>query len=187
MPGRAPPVFLDRDGTLIVERHYLSDPGGVTLESGVVEGLMALQRHGHALIVLSNQSGIGRGLFGLAEAERVNAAAAALLRDRGIDILAWYICPHAPAQRCACRKPSAGMALAASREWDLELAGSYVIGDKASDLQLADAIGATGILVTTGHGAQAVAWALAGSRPVFDTLRSAAGYIAAREAAEPAR
>lgn len=180
MSGAAPPVFLDRDGTLIVERHYLSDPDQVRLETGVVDGLTALQQRGHALIVLSNQSGIGRGMFTESDVQRVNARVAEMLRGCGIEILAWYICPHAPEAKCACRKPLAGMALAAACEWHLELAGSYVIGDKQADLELADAIGATGILVTTGQGAGARAWAGAHACPVFDSIRGAADYIVAR-------
>jgi histidinol-phosphate phosphatase family protein len=173
-----PPVFLDRDGTLIVEKDYLSDPAEVLLEKGVVEGLTTLRRSGHALIVLSNQSGIGRGRFSESDAHRVNARIADILRGYGIDVLAWYICPHAPEAMCTCRKPSTGMALAAAGDWNLELAGSYVIGDKQADLELADAIGATGILLTTGHGADSAGWAKARARPVFDSLCSAADYIA---------
>lgn len=180
MSGAAPPVFLDRDGTLIVERHYLSDPEGVRLERGVVEGLTRLRQLGHALIVLSNQSGIGRGIFEASAAHRVNARIADRLREHGIEILAWYMCPHAPEAMCSCRKPSAGMALAAAREWSLELEGSYVIGDKHTDLELADSIGATGILVTTGHGAESVAWASRHSVPIFDSMRDAAEYIVGR-------
>ncbi|MDB6083067.1 MAG: histidinol-phosphate phosphatase family protein [Gammaproteobacteria bacterium] len=174
----AAPVFLDRDGTLIVERHYLSDPGEVCVEEGVVEGLTLLMGHGHPLIVLSNQSGIGRGMFEEDDARRVNARVADLLLERGIEIMAWYFCPHAPEDPCSCRKPLPGMALTAAREWNLKLPGSYVVGDKRTDLELADAIGATGILVTTGHGSTCAAWARALARPVFDDLRGAAGYIA---------
>jgi histidinol-phosphate phosphatase family protein len=179
MTAAAPPVFLDRDGTLIVEKDYLSDPDGVCIEAGVVEGLSMLRALGHPLIVLSNQSGIGRGMFDERDAHRVNARLDAVLRERGVDILAWYLCPHAPESGCACRKPSPGMALAAAREWHLELAGAFVIGDKQSDLELADAIGGTGLLVTTGHGLESADRARAHSRPVFADLRSAAAYIAA--------
>lgn len=178
--ARAAPVFLDRDGTLIVEKHFIRDPKDVRLETGVAEGLAVLRDHGHAFVVLSNQSGVGRGLLTLDDAQRVNAATAALLSARGIDIVAWYICPHEPDAGCPCRKPGPGMAHAAAEEWGLELAGSYVIGDKRSDLQLADAIGATGILVTTGYGSAAAEWALSGSRPVFAGLPGAAAYIVSR-------
>jgi D-glycero-D-manno-heptose 1,7-bisphosphate phosphatase len=172
-------VFLDRDGTLIVEKDYLSDPDEVVLERGVVPGLTKLTAQGYPLVVLSNQSGIGRGMFDEGDALQVNARIAAILRSSGIEILAWYMCPHAPDQPCGCRKPLPGMALAASRDWNLKLTGSYVIGDKKSDLELADAIGASGLLVTTGHGQNAAAWARARARPVFDGLLPAAEYIAA--------
>ncbi len=170
-------VFLDRDGTLIVEKEYLSDPEQVFLEEGVVDGLAMLQLRRHPLIVVSNQSGIGRGLFTEREATLVNERLAEMLRREGIEVMGWYVCPHTPERHCDCRKPARGMALAASREWKFGLTGSYVVGDKKSDLEFADAIGGTGILVTTGHGAAAVQWAKAQSRPIFDGLRGAAEYI----------
>ena len=179
-----PPVFLDRDGTLIVEKHYLSDPQKVSLEIDVVAGLLDIQGMGHPLFVVSNQSGIGRGIFSDDDARRVNRRTDELLRESGITVTAWYYCPHAPDTNCECRKPLPGMARCASREWGVQLSGSYVIGDKASDLELADAIGGTGILVTTGHGQQAKAQALHDKRPVFGRLTDAAGYIRCREAAQ---
>jgi D-glycero-D-manno-heptose 1,7-bisphosphate phosphatase len=177
MSAAAAAVFLDRDGTLIVEKHYLSDPAQVVLETGVVEGLTILREHGHPLVVVSNQSGIGRGKFSAADAGRVNERVAALLREQGIEILAWYLCPHAPDVVCECRKPAPGMALAAARDWNLNLGGSYVVGDKQADLLLADAIGATGILVTTGHGHEAAEWASDAGRPIFAGLADAAVFI----------
>jgi histidinol-phosphate phosphatase family protein len=179
-PRRAPPVFLDRDGTLIVEKNYLSDPAGVSLEEGVLEGLALLQSRGHPLVVLSNQSGIGRGFFDESAAQRVNVRVAELLRTRSIDILGWYICPHAPEAGCDCRKPLPGMALAAARDLELQLAGSFVVGDRRADLELADAIGATGILVASGYGLSAVEWARGEGRPVFHDFKAAADYIAAQ-------
>lgn len=177
MTAGRPPVFLDRDGTLIVEKCYLSDPDAVVLESGVVDGLAALQLRGHALIVLSNQSGIGRGKFTESDAQRVNSRVAGLLLGAGVAIRAWYICPHVPGAGCSCRKPSPGMAKRAAADWNLELPGSYVIGDKRADLELADAIGGRGILVTTGHGVAHADWARGEARPVFCGLREAAEYI----------
>lgn len=188
----APPVFLDRDGTLIVEKNYLSDPDQVSIEQGVADALRMLQSAGHPLIVVSNQSGIGRGLFMAADVRRVNARVAELLRAEGVDVLAWYYCPHAPETACDCRKPLPGMALAAAAEWGVKLQGSYVIGDKRSDLELADAIGATGILVTSGHGPHDRDWARRQGRPVFERMLEAAAYIIECDAGraadlEPAR
>jgi D-glycero-D-manno-heptose 1,7-bisphosphate phosphatase len=182
----APPVFLDRDGTLIEEMDYLSDPELVCLEEGVVDGLALLMAHRHPLIVLSNQSGIGRGMFLESDAQRVNARLSDMLQVYGISIMGWYLCPHAPEAQCECRKPLPGMAIAASRDWHLTLPGSYVIGDKQTDLELADAIGATGILMTTGHGREFADRARRETRPVFDDLRSAAEYIVKRDVAAAA-
>jgi len=172
-----PPVFLDRDGTVIVEKSYLSDPDQVFLEEGAADGLALLRDRGHPLIVVSNQSGIGRGLFTEEDLRRVNERLESMLLVSGIDIMAWYACLHSPSDGCDCRKPLPGMALAASRDWHIELAGSYVIGDKQSDLELADAIGGTGILVTTGHGRDSLPWARDHGRLVFDSLLGAAEYI----------
>jgi D-glycero-D-manno-heptose 1,7-bisphosphate phosphatase len=180
-PAAAPPVFLDRDGTVIVEKFFLKDPGEVALEARVAEGLRRLQEAGHPLIVVSNQSGIARGLLTEDDARRVNARADAMLREAGVQVLAWYLCPHSPETVCGCRKPLPGMALTAAATWDLALTGSYVIGDKRSDVELADAIGGTGILVTSGHGAEAADWARAESRPVFGRFDEAAEFIVNRE------
>ena len=180
--SHAAPVFLDRDGTLIEEKHYLKDPAGVRLEVGAIEGLSMLREQGHPLIVLSNQSGIGRGLFTERDAIKVNARVAELLGAVGIHILAWYFCPHVETDGCDCRKPLPGLALAAAREWNLTLPGSFVIGDKRSDLELADAIGGVGVLVTTGHGRDAIDWALRGARPVFGSMRDAAAYVCGYDA-----
>jgi D-glycero-D-manno-heptose 1,7-bisphosphate phosphatase len=175
-----PPVFLDRDGTLIVEKDYLSDPDQVALEKTVIEGLALLQQHQYPLLVVSNQSGIGRGLMTEADAHKVNARVDSLLAAQGIQILAWYICPHAPDADCSCRKPLPGMALEAARAWQLKLAGCFVLGDKRADVELADAIGGRGILLTTGHGHEAKSWALDQRRPVFDQFRDAAQFIVAQ-------
>jgi histidinol-phosphate phosphatase family protein len=179
-----PPVFLDRDGTLIVEKNYLSDPEHVSLEDTVVEGLSMLGGQGYPLVVVTNQSGIGRGKFSEEDARRVNARVDALLRARGIGILAWYLCPHAPEVQCDCRKPLPGMALAAARDWSLQLQGCHVVGDKRADVELADAIGGTGILVTTGHGRDHRQWAIGTARPVFDQFLDAASFIVSRARSE---
>jgi histidinol phosphatase-like enzyme len=124
-------------------------------------------------------------MFTKEDVQRVNTRLATMLLEQGIEIMAWYSCPHAPQAACACRKPLPGMAVAAARDWQLDLPGSYVIGDKRSDMELADAIGGTGILVTTGHGREFTGWARDRARPVFDSVLEAAHYIA-RSAAEPA-
>jgi histidinol-phosphate phosphatase family protein len=170
-------VFLDRDGTLIVEKGYLRDPDQAFLEDTVVEGLSMLSAHGHPLIVVSNQSGIGRGMLTDNDAQHVNARVDSLLRSHGISILAWYFCPHAPDMACTCRKPLPALAIKAAEDWALTLPGCFVVGDKRSDVEMADAIGGTGILLTTGHGRDHESWAKDNARPVFDHFRDAASFI----------
>ena len=172
-----PIVFLDRDGTIIVERDYLSDPALVELEAGAVAGLSRLAAAGHLLVVLTNQSGIARGYFDLAAAERVNARVADLLAEHGIPIAGWYICPHSEADACTCRKPAPGLALAAEHDLGRPVAGAWMIGDKLSDATMAAAFAGQGILVTTGHGAKAAQAAKAAGIPVAPNLDRAADLI----------
>jgi D-glycero-D-manno-heptose 1,7-bisphosphate phosphatase len=172
-----PIVFLDRDGTIIVERDYLSDPALVELEHGAVAGLSRLA--GHPLVVLTNQSGIARGYFDLAAAERVNARVAELLAAHGITIAGWHICPHAEADHCPCRKPAPGLAIAAGLALGRPIEGAWMIGDKLSDAAMPAAFGGRGILVTTGHGADAAEAAAAAGIAVAADLDRAADIILA--------
>jgi histidinol-phosphate phosphatase family protein len=174
-------VFLDRDGTIIVERDYLSDPDLVELERGAVAGLSRLIAAGYTLVVLTNQSGIARGYFDLAAAERVNARVAQLLGESGIAVAGWYICPHGEADGCDCRKPAPGLAHAAARDLELDIAGAWIVGDKLSDAGMAPAFAGRGILVTTGHGARAAAAARAAGIPVVADLNGAADLILAAQ------
>jgi len=169
-----PTAFLDRDGTLIEERNYLSDPDQAVLLPGVAEGLKALAAQGFRLIVVSNQSGIGRGYFTEAEAHAVNARVGETLRAQGVDIAAWYICPHAPDQPCDCRKPSPGMIDRACAAFAVDLPASIMIGDKDIDLQLAGNRGMRGFLVTSGHADKHIAWARENGFGVFPDIPSIA-------------
>ncbi len=145
-------VFLDRDGTVIVEKHYLHDPAGVELLPGVVAGLRRMAGLGLRLVLVSNQSGVGRGYFGREDVERVNGRLVELLAAQGLRLDALYLCPHAPTEACDCRKPLPGLITRASRELGLNPAASFVIGDKLCDVDLGLAVQATTILVTTGYG-----------------------------------
>lgn len=176
-PEPRPVILLDRDGTVIVDIPYLGDPGGVVLERNAAAGLRQLAAAGFALVVVSNQSGVGRGLIDIAAVEAVNARAAALLAAEGVTIAGWYYCPHGPDQGCDCRKPAPGLALRAAAELGLDLTRSVVIGDKRSDLGLASAIAAGGVLVATGEGAASAPWARAARIPVAADLLDAARLI----------
>jgi D-glycero-D-manno-heptose 1,7-bisphosphate phosphatase len=147
-------VFLDRDGTLIEEAHYLSDPAAVRLLPGAAEALARLREAGYALVLVTNQSGIARGLYTEEEYHRVAARLGGLLREAGVPLDAAYYCPHHPEHGapCACRKPSTGMYEAAAAELGLDPAASWYVGDKESDILPAATLGGQGVLVRTGHG-----------------------------------
>jgi histidinol-phosphate phosphatase family protein len=149
--GGRPAILLDRDGTIIVERGYLDDPALVELEVGAAQGLRRLAEQVWPLAVVTNQSGIARGYFDRATTEAVNARVAQLLVAEGVRIEGWYVCPHGPGDGCDCRKPRPGLALQAARELGFDLGHSWMVGDKLSDIALAGAVGARGMLVLTGY------------------------------------
>jgi D-glycero-D-manno-heptose 1,7-bisphosphate phosphatase len=174
----SPAVFLDRDGTIIEDKNYLSDPDQIVFLDGAIPGLRAMARHKIPLVVISNQSGIGRGYFSLDAAEAVRARLEHLLAQEGIEMAGWYMCPHAPDARCSCRKPLPGMIIAAARDLDLAPARSVVIGDKRCDIDLAGEVGARGILVTTGQGADDADYARGIDVPVCRDLAEASEVVA---------
>ncbi len=152
-------VFLDRDGTIMVDKDYLHDPEQVELIPQAAEAMKALKEAGFALVIVSNQSGVARGLFTVDDVERVNRRLLSLLHERGVEVDGFYYCPyhshgtvteftaHSP-----LRKPGPGMPELAARDLAIDLRRSYVIGDKVEDLWLGRIIGATPLLVRTGYG-----------------------------------
>lgn len=175
--GRAA-VFLDRDGTIIVDKHYLADPDGVELEHNAAAGLKALAAQGFVLVVISNQSGIARGMFTQQDADAVNARVSELLAASGVNVAGWYYCPHSDADDCSCRKPKSGLIERAELELGLDRHHSFVIGDKPSDIGLARAVGASAILLETGEGRRHTDWAKAHGITVCPDLAQAAARIA---------
>lgn len=127
-------LFLDRDGTLIVDVGYPRDPGAVELIDGAADALRALQRD-YALVIISNQSGIGRGLIREAEARAVHERVIERFQAAGVTFAGTYYCPHTPDDHCRCRKPAAGLIEDAARELALDVGRSIMIGDKPSDLE----------------------------------------------------
>jgi D-glycero-D-manno-heptose 1,7-bisphosphate phosphatase len=175
-----PAIFLDRDGTIIEEKNYLADPDQVVLLEGATAGLRAMARHNLPLVVISNQSGVGRGYFSLDQARAVELRLKDMLAREGIFIAGWYMCPHAPEAACDCRKPAPGMIKAAVHDLDVEPGRSFVIGDKRCDIDLAAAVGAGGILVTTGHGQKDADYARAQDVPVCRDLVEASAEVSRR-------
>ena len=180
--GRA--LFLDRDGVIIDDAHYLRDPAGVRLLPGVASALGRARAAGWLLIGVSNQSGIGRGLYGEADFAAVQARVDAQLAAAGARLDALYYCPHAPAAGCRCRKPSPGLLEEAATRFGWRADLSWLVGDKIADVELALAARLGAALVRTGKGegesarlpagarvlvaadlAEAVARILAGERP----------------------
>ncbi len=147
-----PAVFLDRDGTLMRDVDYCGDPQDVDLLPGVTAALRKLKERGYKLIVITNQSGIGRALFNDKQYRAVEAELARQIGEGLID--ATYYCPHLPNDGCKCRKPSPEMVRQAARDHDVDLARSFFIGDKASDLECGRNANVKTILVRTGYGAE---------------------------------
>jgi D-glycero-D-manno-heptose 1,7-bisphosphate phosphatase len=155
-----PAVFLDRDGTLIEDVGYLDEVSRVTLFPWTVDSIRALNRGGFAVVVVTNQSGIARGLFDEAFVEQTHRHISAYLEAGGAHVDAYYYCPHHPEgtvdryrRSCDCRKPGRGLLDRAVADLGLDPTRSFVVGDKWSDVQLARAAGARAILVRTGSGA----------------------------------
>jgi D-glycero-D-manno-heptose 1,7-bisphosphate phosphatase len=178
MPHRA--VFLDRDGTIIQERHYLSDPDLVTLLPGVLPGLQSLLHAGFHLFIVTNQSGVGRGFFTLNDVHRVHDRLTSLLSPHGVTFSRIYVAPESPDQPGYGRKPSPQFLFDARQEFHVDLATSYLVGDKLIDLECGWNAGLkASLLVRTGYGAQLEQSAphLAQRAIIVDNLPAAANWI----------
>ena len=147
---RRPAVFFDRDGTLMEDAHYCGDPAMVKVFSGVFEGLRRLKQAGFGVFIVTNQSGIGRGLITEAQYHAVQEE---FLRQAGRDLIdATYYCPDAPGAPSICRKPEPGMVLQAAATHHIDLAASYFVGDKSADIECGRRAGTRTVLVLTGYG-----------------------------------
>jgi histidinol-phosphate phosphatase family protein len=146
-------LVVDRDGTLIEERHYLADPAGVQLLPGVVDGLRAFAQHGYEVAVITNQSGVGRGYFDEPTLAAVHAEMERQLAGHGITVRGIWHCPHTPEAGCACRKPEPALLATALRELGYSPAQCLVVGDKRCDVELGQRLGVRTALVRTGYGA----------------------------------
>ncbi len=145
-------VFLDRDGTLIYEKPgvYLSDPAQVRLYKSTRPALSLLTKNGFKLFIVSNQSGIGRGYFTEKEVTAVHKHLLKLLQPARVEEIVF--CPHAPNEKCACRKPQPKMGLDLIKKYHIDPTHSYMIGDKKADVEFGHAIGCKTVLVTTANG-----------------------------------
>ncbi|MVA59550.1 D-glycero-alpha-D-manno-heptose-1,7-bisphosphate 7-phosphatase [Agrobacterium vitis] len=173
-------IFLDRDGTIIVDKNYLSRPEDVELEIGCVEGLTKFSKAGYLLIGVTNQSGVGRGFFSLADVNQCNNRVESLLSPHGIYVSAWYICPHRPEEDCNCRKPRSGLVEQAEAIVSIDYSRSFVIGDKDADVMLGRNCGMESILVLSGAGRIHLEWAREHGYMTAATLDDAADLILSR-------
>ncbi len=151
--GNRPALFLDRDGTLIVEKHYLHTPDGVELVPGAAEALKVAKNLGFLLVVVTNQAGIGRGYYTVKDYLSVEARVVELLRQEGVMIDGTYYCPHAPDAGCGCRKPMPELLERAVVDFNIDVAASVMIGDRETDILAGKAAGVgRTMLVKTGYG-----------------------------------
>jgi rfaE bifunctional protein nucleotidyltransferase chain/domain len=162
-------VFLDRDGTLLKESPYMSDPRDAELLPGVGEGLAELQEAGYRLVIVTNQQGIGLGYFDVREFIAVNTALFRLLTPFGVTISRIYYCPHSAADACECRKPGSLLLLRALREFDMQAERCFMVGDRDVDAMAGAGAGCSPVLV--GAGAPDGPW------PRFATFTEAAAWI----------
>jgi len=147
-------VFLDRDGTIVEDPGFLHEPDKVKLLPSAAEGVRRLNDAGYLVILVTNQSGIARGLFTVADYEAVQQRLGALLAAQGARLDAAYFCPHHPqfTGPCDCRKPGLKLFRDAQAAFDIDFAQSWWVGDRLSDVQPARALGGHGVLVATGEG-----------------------------------
>ncbi|HEX7229638.1 MAG TPA: HAD-IIIA family hydrolase [Candidatus Binatia bacterium] len=172
-----PVVVLDRDGTIIEEREYLSDSAGVRLIPGAGDALRELKKMGFDLVMITNQSGVARGFFTEAMLQQIHARLEQLLAETGVRLDGIYICPHRPEDGCGCRKPKLGLMQQAATDLGFTAAHSIVIGDKPSDIEMGRNAGAVTFLVRTGYGAGAETAQGSLADFVVDNLPAAAQVI----------
>ncbi|MFO7577560.1 MAG: D-glycero-beta-D-manno-heptose 1,7-bisphosphate 7-phosphatase [Pelovirga sp.] len=188
LPGTDTPlhraVFLDRDGTINVEKDYLYRPEDLSFIPGAPEAIAKLNRAGYLVVVVTNQSGVARGFFTMEDVMTLHKHMQQMLLEYGARVDAFYVCPHHPdagtgqyAGSCRCRKGQPGMLLNAATELKIDLERSYMIGDKISDIEAGKAAGCHCLLVRTGYGEAARAEAETWNIPVVADLSAAVQMI----------
>jgi D-glycero-D-manno-heptose 1,7-bisphosphate phosphatase len=168
-------VILDRDGTVVIDRHYLSDPDGLMFLPGAAEGLRSMYSQGCRLVVITNQSGVGRGMFSIETLERMNVRLREMVRQSGARLERIYYCPHRPEDACLCRKPGTGLMTEAAGELGFDPRQAVVIGDKPTDVEFGRNSGATTLLIASDPSSARACSARADH--VVRDLREAAGIV----------
>ncbi len=174
-------VLLDRDGVINNDsEEFIKSPEEWLPIEGSLEAIALLNEHGFKVVVVTNQSGIARGFFDIAMLEKIHAKMRQLVIEKGGEIDAIYFCPHGPVDDCNCRKPKSGLLKTFAKDKNVHLTGMAVIGDSLRDLQAAQAVGASPILVKTGKGQKTLNENPDLNLPVFDNLYDAARYLSSR-------
>ncbi len=148
-----PYILLDRDGVINHESiGYIRSVADWQQIAGSLSAIARLTAAGFKIFIITNQSGIGRGYYSVADLTAIHQHMLTLIAEQGGKITDIYYCPHAPEEQCMCRKPESGMFLQCQREHDLDLTQTYFVGDKLADLLAGDRVGAQSVLVKTGYG-----------------------------------
>lgn len=178
MSGR-PAVFFDRDGTLIEDLHYIRDPAGVRLLPGAADAVRRLNAAGYAAVVVTNQSGIARGLMSEADYQATARRLDELLADHGARLDGHFHCPHHPALSgpCECRKPGPLLYRQAAAELGLDLERSWWVGDRIRDVAAAAVLGGRGVLLKTGAGEEEARRPEAAAWPIEAGVADAIAYL----------
>lgn len=153
-----PAVFIDRDGTINHDTNYVNSPGQLKLLSGAAEGLRVLNQNKILTVVASNQSGVARGYLAIKTLDLIHRKLKLLLKRQGARLDAIYYCPYHPEEGHPCRKPDTGMALAAQKDFGIDLSRSYMVGDSQSDMEFARNMGAKKVLVLSGKSSGREGW-----------------------------
>ena len=173
-------VVLDRDGTIIVNKHYQKDPAETELLPNAREGLDRLREAGYGLVMVTNQSGIGRGYLSRADLASVNRSVIGALAGGDDYFEGIYYCPHVDADNCGCRKPKPGLLHLAAADLGFDMRDSFVVGDREIDVMMGKAAGARTVLVRSGYGGEVEKEGQVRPDHVADDLLAAAEWIIAQ-------
>ncbi|MDD2723840.1 MAG: D-glycero-beta-D-manno-heptose 1,7-bisphosphate 7-phosphatase [Methylovulum sp.] len=175
-------VLLDRDGVINQDSHdFIKSPDEWRPLDGSLEAIALLNQHGYQIAVITNQSGLARGLFDEAALTQIHAKMRQLVAGHGGKITAIYYCPHGADSTCGCRKPKPGLLLQCAADYQIKLSETVMIGDSYRDLQAGIAAGAKPVLVKTGNGKQTLTEHPNLNIPVFDNLYDAAKHLVSRQ------
>lgn len=180
-------VFIDRDGTINKHIPYLDNIDNLILIDGVAEAIKLLNKNNFFVIVITNQSGLGRGFFSLEKLGKLHEKLITLLSEKEAEIDNLYFCPHMPEDGCSCRKPETGLLDKAREEFSIDPKKSFMIGDRLSDVEAGQKFGCQSILVLTGYGKSELdldSKSILKKAIVSDNLHEAVKYIVCEEGGE---